>query len=408
VPRQLRVPLYEAMLKCTEPHTEAPDRFITWSAFSIVGAVLKSNVFIKDGLFTLYPNQYIILVSPPGIGKGTAINFSWGLIRETSPNYLVNIVSDRVTAPRILERIAIGWNSAVPQIVNGQVLIGSALDHTCTICSTELRVLTSASDWMLEFLCESWDKNEYEYDTKNKGSAFIKEMCTSLIGATVPDYLRGLDNDTGASIKGGFTSRCLFVFEDTPARYLPFPPPLASSNQSSTILTNIKADLAHIARNLKGEFNYNAEAKIKFEAFLKSIRANSTDDNEPLANFKARIRAHILKLAMVISACRKDALVIDGVDMDTSIMLIKRILVDLEKVFRGSGESELAGSVARVTTYIEKVGMASKKELMKALHRHITIETLDRILYMLDMMGTVIPTVQGKTTYIKHLNGRKP
>src|SRR5215472_13538930 len=188
--RLLNTSIHDALLKCVTPHTEAPDRFITWSAFSIIGAVLKNKAFIKDGLFTLYPNQYIILVSPPGIGKGTAINFAWGIVRDTVPNYIANMVSDRVTAPRILERIANGWNNSIPQLVNGQLVIGHSQDHTCTIYSTELKVLLGASEWMLEFLCESWDRNEYDYDTKNKGSALVKNMCTSLIGGTVPDYLQ--------------------------------------------------------------------------------------------------------------------------------------------------------------------------------------------------------------------------
>src|SRR5215469_11250884 len=139
--RQLKQSIHDALLRCASPYTEAPDKFITWCAFSIIGATLKNHVFIKEGLFELYPNQYIILVSPPGIGKGTAMNFSWDLIRDRNVNPLVNVIADRVTAPRIIERIATGWNSSVPQIVNGQVVIGGSLDHTCTIFSTELQVL---------------------------------------------------------------------------------------------------------------------------------------------------------------------------------------------------------------------------------------------------------------------------
>jgi len=399
MPRQLKLSVYDALLRCASPHTEAPDKFIIWSAFSIIGGVLKNHVFIKDGLYTLHPNQYIVLVSPPGIGKGTAMNFSWGIIREKPVNPLVNIVQDRITAPRILEKIAVGWNSSVPQIVNQQLIIGGAVDHTCTIFSTELQVLTTASDWMLTFLTDTWDRYDYEYETKNKGSSNVKSMCTSLIGGTVPDFIQNIDRNTSLPIKGGFSSRCLFIYADTPARELIFPPPIDSNPQSMALLAAIKNDLEHIAYNIAGEYTYNTEARIKFENFIKANRPDDSSDNLSVRYFKTRVRAHVLKLAMIISASRNDSLIIDGYDMDNSISYIKTVLCDLEKVFRGAGESELAPAIGKVRSFIEKMGMANQKELMRQLHTNITFENLQRVLYTLETAGYVVPITRGKVTY---------
>lgn len=407
MPRQLKVSISDAFLSTAQPHTEAPDRFILWAAFSVIGAVLKNRVFVKDGLYTLYPNQYVILVSPPGIGKGTAINFAWNVVRDVTINPLVNVIPDRVTAPRIIERIAAGWNSSIPKIVNGQVVIGSPQEHTCTIFSTELGVLVGASEWMLDFLCESWDRNKYDYDTKNKGTSNVSNMCTSLIGATVPDYIQDMDRN-GKSIKGGFTSRCVFIFEDKHSRDIPFPPPIESNSVSVNTLALIKNDLEHVAQSIQGEYTYNTEAKLKFQAFIKSVRSTVSDDSDPIAHFKSRIRAHVLKLAMILSASRKDSLVIDGLDMENAIFHMKKVLKDVEKVFRGSGDSELAIASGRVTTYLDKVGAASKKDILHNLHRHITLETLDRVIYMLQHIDMIEAVASGKTTLFKNRNGKGP
>jgi hypothetical protein len=395
VARTLRIPWYEAFLKCASPHTDAPDRFLIWSAFSVIGAAMKNRVHMLDGLYTLYPNQYIILVSPPGIGKGTAINFAWNIVRDSQPNYICNMIPDRVTAPRILERIADGWNSA-PAVVGQQVTLG-AKDHTCTIYSTELRVLVSASDWMLEFLCESWDRNSYDYDTKNKGSSFITDMCTSLVGGTVPDYLRGIDRDSDISIKGGFTSRCLFVYEEKPSKDLSYPPPLSTHPASVQLLRDLSGDLRHIA-TLAGEYALSIEARIKFDAFFRGIRTNTINDSEAIATFKGRIRAHVHKLAMVIAASRHDHLTIEGLDMDNAIGYVAEVLRGIEKIFRGAGESDLSMSTSRVQAFMEKVGACSKREMLKHLHRHMTIDTLDRVLFLLETIGWCHVTTTGKTT----------
>ena len=384
--RLLKKYFHECMLDAVRPHTESPDNFIAWSCFSVIGAVMKRKFFINDGLYTIYPNQYIILVSPPGIGKGTAINFVWHLIREGPPG-MANYIPDRVTAPKIIERIANGWNGA-PRAVGQQLVVGPR-DHSATIFSTELSQLLGASEQMLDFLCEAWDRGEYDYDTKNSGSAFIKGMCTSLIGATVPDHLRNIDKNRNMSIKGGFTSRCLFIYEETASRFILHPPPLKSNATSVKILDDIKNDISHIAQLPDGEFRYTALAQIHFDKYISATRAvaSANSDSEVVQHFKARIRVHILKLAMVLSMSRNDSRVIDDCDMLNAIAYVDKSLQTLEKVFRGSGDSDLAVATGHVQNYVDKVGAASRKEMLKTLYRHMSADTLDRVLYTLTEIG---------------------
>jgi hypothetical protein len=248
---------HEAMQDCARLHTNAPDSFMAWAAFSVIGAVMKRKFFIQEGTFTIYPNQYIVLVAPPSVGKGTAINFNWKIVRDSAPNYIANMISDRVTGPRILERIAKGWNSS-PQIIStpgGVQVVQGSVDHSCTIFSTELSILLGASDQMIDFLCECWDRTDgYEYDTKNSGSAMIKDQAVSLIAGTVPDFIRHIDRDRRMTIKGGFTSRCLFVYEDHPARMILHPPHVSKNKVSQALLDKLKNDAEHISNLPGGEF----------------------------------------------------------------------------------------------------------------------------------------------------------
>ncbi|HEY4799537.1 MAG TPA: DUF3987 domain-containing protein [Bacteroidia bacterium] len=330
------------------------------------------------------------------------------IIKSTAPNEIINIIPDRTTAPRIIERISNGWNSSVPQIVNGQVVIGGALDHTSLIVSTELQVLLTASDWMLTFLTDTWDRHDYEYDTKNKGTHTIKSMCNSFIAATVPNFIQNINKNINLPVSGGFTSRCLFIYADQRARYLPFPPALESNPQSVSIMQGIKNDLQHISYNLKGEYTCNTEARVKFENFLKIVDITNDMDSEPVANFRGRIKTHTLKLAMILAAARKDSLIIEGIDMDNAILYIKAVFKDLEKIFRGTGESELAIPMGKIQTYLEKVGISSKQSMLKHLRNYVTIETLDRCLWLLEYTSVCETSSVGKTTMWRLRNGSKP
>jgi energy-coupling factor transporter ATP-binding protein EcfA2 len=396
--RVLKKPFHESFIDCVSPHTDIPDTFIIWSALSLVGAALKNNVYFQIGTYTLYPNMFIVLVGPPGVGKGASMNILEQMITDTKPNQVVNTLSDRITAERIIERISDGWSTA-PQLKNMQLVLGKN-DHNCLLFSSEIRVLLGASDWMLEFLEEAWSKTTYEYQTKNKGNVAIDNMCCSLLAASVPDFLRNVNREAHMVITGGFSSRCLFIYAENPSKDLPFPEPLKKNLKSKALYDNLILDLQEIG-TLRGEFVIDTGARLRFEAFLRLNRAaSSKDDSEAVANFRARIKAHILKLAMIFSVSRDNSLHISDMDMVNAIAEIQKILVSLIKLFRGAGEGMDAAVTARVQDFIEKYGRVSKKEIFKALHRHLNSpEALDRILYVLEAIGYCTVVNSNKMTF---------
>jgi len=409
VARVLKKAWHESFYDCMEPHTDAPNNFITWSALSLIGATLKNNVYLKIGTYTLFPNQFIVLVAPPGIGKGTAMNMVKGIIDETKPNTLVNTLSDRITAERIIERIADGWQAA-PMIIGSQLSVGK-VDHNVMLFSEELRVLLGASEWMLTFLEVAWSQSTFDYQTKNKGSVSITSMCCSLLAASVPDFLRNVNHEASMVITGGFSSRCLFIYAEAPSKDLPWPQPLEQNPQSKALYDKLVIDLQSIA-SLKGEYRVDTAARIRLETFLSKNRVNAMrDDSEAVANFRARIKAHVIKLAMVLSASRGDSLIISDFDMLNAIAEVNKITLSLEKLFRGAGDSFDAVTTARIQAFVEKVGQTTRSEIMRALHRHIgSFETLDRILTVLIAIGFCQMTLMGKQQVIKHTPGaaRKP
>lgn len=404
--RLLRNSWHEAFAQCVLPHTDAPENFITWAAISLIGAAMKNNVFFEIGTYTLYPNQFIVLVAPPGIGKGTAMNMIEDINKENKPK-LVNTLSDRITAEKIIETISDGWIAPL-KMINNQLVVGNK-DHSCLLFSTELRTLLGASDWMLEFLEEAWSKTSFDYQTKNKGSAFIDNMCCSLLAASVPDFLRNVNRDAHMVITGGFSSRCLFIYAESPSKDLPFPEPLKKNKNSKALYDNLTHDLVEIGA-LRGEFKVDPTARIIFERFLIKSRTDGKDDEiEALANFRARIKAHVLKLSMVLSASRGDSMLISQIDMQNAIAEVSKVTASLERLFRGAGDSIDSVLTARVHSFVEKKGTTSRKEIMRALFRHVgTLDNLDRILFVLETIGYIKKMNGGVNPQYQAVNLKKP
>lgn len=389
--------------------SEAPIQYNIWAAISVISGVLKKNVYLNRGSFNLYPNQYIVLVGPPGVGKGTAIHPAYDFPKRLD---LVNMLSDRITAPRIIEKLAQGFpkipslNGTGP-VPNGTgppagIKLQTFTESACVLQSTELPTLLTSSDWMLQFLCDAWDRNEFSYDTKNKGTNEIKDMCVSLIGACVPEYIRKLNKDATAAINGGFTARTIFVYAEAKARDIVWPESLEDIQGGAQTKTDLEHDLQLISQ-LKGKISFTQGARDQFKKFYEGpIRRPGADDSDVVQHFKTRMHVHVFKVAMAFCAADRDDLIIQEADMLVAIGLLTQVLNNLDKAFRGVGASPLAEATAKIQSFIESKGVCTRKEILQHNHKHVTAEDLDRILTVL----VQIEFIEGKRVGDRYLYTR--
>lgn len=378
--------------------SEAPTSYNVWSALSVVSAVLKKRVWIRRGTYKIYPNQYIVLVGPPGVGKGTAIHPAHAFAKGTTPQ-MANYISDRVTAPKIIEKLSLGFQTT--SVVNGQIVGG--LEASAVLQATELSTFLGSSDWMLSFLCDAWDRGEFEYDTKGKGTHIVKGMCVSLIGACVPEFIRSINKDGATAISGGFTARTIFVFANDKSKSLVWPQGFEDSVKGKALAGDLQNDLEHISK-LGGEFQFTKLGAVEFERFYNNIRIED-EDSDVIRHFKARQNIHVLKVAMCLSAAGRDDLLIDQYEIKTAISLVDGVKQTLDITFRGVGESPLSEATAKVMMYIEKKGICSRSELIKNTYRHCTTEDLDRIIATLTSINFVKGQSQNGSYYYRHITG---
>lgn len=378
--------------------SEAPTAYNVWCAISVISAVLKRHVWLNRGHYKIYPNQYIVLVGPPGVGKGSAIHPAHAFVKESKPN-LANYFSDRITAPKIVEKLASGFQQPV---ITAAGALGTSNEASAIIQAAELSTFLGSSDWMLSFLCDTWDRGEFEYDTKGKGTHLVKDMCVSLIGGCVPDFIRELNKDSGRAISGGFTARTLFIFATEKSKSVVWPMGFDASAAGKQLKQDLFDDLQTISL-IRGEYNWTKTAQVYFERAYHAIKVQD-DDSDVVRHFKARQHVHYMKVAMCLAASSYDQLVIDDYAITTAISLVDNVLSTLDITFRGVGESPLAEATARLQMCIEKKGIISRAQLIKDNWRHVTTEDLDRIIYTLIAIGfTKEETIGGKLHY-RHLS----
>jgi hypothetical protein len=264
--------------------------------------------------------------------------------------------------------------------------------------SSELPTLLTSSDWMLQFLCDAWDRGEFEYDTKNKGSYTVTDMCVSLIGACVPDYIRRLNRDANATVSSGFSARTIFVLGMQKSKALSWGEGFKTNPKLIPIVQGLKARLQNIA-NYTGEMTLDAMARALWDQFyLDHHQSYDPDDTDVYNNFRSRQPIHVIKVAMAISASETDKLIITYDMLQRAIALVQSISEGVDTIFRGVGESDLSAGLGRIETYIERkcntnghggTRTLSYNEILKDNIRFVNHDEIVKILNVLTAIGFV-------------------
>lgn len=380
--------------------SESPITYHLWTAISAISAVLKDNVWIDRGTHKLYPNQFIVLVGPPGIGKSNAIHLVNDFVKNPQNKVpLAHFIKDAITMPKLIEILSKGF----PRVSfnNGHLL--SSTEASCIMQISELPVLLDNNSSITNFLCEAWSRSDYDYSTKNGGVQTINNMCLSIIAACVPNFVKDINKSKGMAISNGLTSRIIFVYGDKKSKSIPFP----ASMSSMGIDIRLANDLEVISK-MHGEFTLTQSASTIYSDKYHDIKPDDTD-SDVVQNFKSRQPSHIMKVAMTLSAASRDDLVIDDNSMTTAITLVDGVSKTLDITFGGVGESSLAQAQDRIKLYIERKGVVSRNEILRDNYRHVTAEDLDRILATLVSIDFIAEFSQGSKRLFKHTaKGQKP
>lgn len=263
---------------------------------------------------------------------------------------------------------------------NGQVHFGK--DSSCLISAAELQVFATASQFTLPIMADLWDCREhpFDYGTKTQGKFIIDKPTVSMLGGSTTEWL--VQSIPHSAVGGGFTRRVNFVYAKARARVLPWPTVRAGS-----IVQDLVEDLRAICQ-LKGEVKFAPDAEPLFEIIYKASDAGDFDD-EATAAYKSSLWAHATKLAMVMSVCESDKLIITKQNMQTAVDAVMDVVKDIGMVFRSVGESSMVHAVDKVLQFIEHKGYCSRADIQRALWRHVSSSDLDVILNTLTSGGMI-------------------
>jgi hypothetical protein len=385
--------------------TESPESYHLWTGLSVLASAVRKNVFLDQRKYLLYPNLYVILTGPAGkMAKSTTIRLGRALLYGVEG---IRWSPDAVSAEELVQIIKKSHDGKQSAI---------------TIHSTELSDLIDLSGIkMVSFLTTIYDSDaKWQRGTKTQGYDDIKNPCVNLLGGTTPSWLaNGLPVD---AVGHGFTSRVIFVFEDTVDEPVPYP-----EESDRGLIDSLIADLDHISR-IEGEFTWdrgegeqpeggaqfhgwepkyeggrivNLEgpawrigAQYVYAYYYRQIFKSVSRDYR-LEGYHWRKRNHVLKTAMLVSIAQSDNLILTGRDVVAAWSLLEGVEAKMIRAFSSVGKYEHASDLERILHNIQETGGMTKDEIYNDNYAAADEGELGRILTMLMRMKKIKVTLSG-------------
>ena len=94
--------LYDKWVRASEGKNEAPVIAHRWSALCVLAALMERRIWIKQGMFKVYPNMYVQLLGEPASKKSTSIKTAKRLLRLTGYD---NFASEKTSMEAFLQSL---------------------------------------------------------------------------------------------------------------------------------------------------------------------------------------------------------------------------------------------------------------------------------------------------------------
>ena len=366
---------------------EAPDSYHLWSAISAVAACLQRKVWLNWGFFNVYPNLYIILVGPPGTRKNTAIDIAMDLIQDIKT---VHFSADCTTGPSLVE--AIKESEAILIFDDGKKMTHCSI----TVVSKEFKLFLKADINMSTWLTDLFDSRKiWTYRTKNKGTYPVEGVWLNLIGGVTPSWFS--HSMAHEAIGEGFTSRILFIVEEAPRK-------LTAHPRLTPIEFRMQEDLIHdlnIIHSMKGEFRLDAEADEWFTQWYEHPKDNPLRLDDRFSGYFARKHIHLLKTAIVVSACISNSQIITLLNMEHALDLIESTENRMVDAFGAAGRSIMSADIDDVMKLLKKYERLSREQILSQIWRDVSPLNVDHVFKTLQEMKLVEiePDGKGKIWY---------
>jgi hypothetical protein len=152
-------------------------------------------------------------------------------------------------------------------------------------------------------------------------------------------------------------------------------------------LEALKNDIDHISR-LEGEFTWGTGAKEEYERIYMEIFYSYPQDYR-LEGFHNRKKTHLLKIAMLLSLCESDDLIIKARDVTSALEFLSSVEVRMPDTFSAMGKYDHASDLDRIWKRIQQEGGMTAMQIFDDYSAVGDVEVIGKIISHLHKAGRI-------------------
>jgi len=322
-------------------HTGSPELFRRWAAISIIAAALERKVWVRTRGSALYPNLYIILVAPPGVGKTMVTSRAGKFIKRLTGHHVAH---SSLTKAALIDNLSESTRHIIREKENPAVVAFNSL----YVCSNELGVLLPAYD--VEFmstLTDLWDCEAYSEKRRTKDRMVeIKKPQLNMLAACQPAYLMNALPE--GAWDQGFTSRAIFAYSGEASFVDIFDEPEDNTEDTEALVEELKG-----IADFYGEMSFTPEAKQMISNWHKS-GCQPVPDHPRLSSYNVRRIAHTLKVMMCMSISQSRSLLITVDHVEAAINTMVEVELYMPEIFKAMNSTSHAKIIEETWHFIFK------------------------------------------------------
>jgi hypothetical protein len=377
----------------------SPERFRRWSALVLIAAALDRRVWtsIRPGL-PLFPNLFVLLVAPPGVGKSTAM-FAAREILETQQQ--VGLSPDSITHERFVALLSERAKELDPE--------SEMPAHRATLAlflSEWGTFLRNPDNDTLAMMAHIYDCKDFSAETIGRGTDYAENLYINILGCCTPAWFA--EGFPPNSYEQGLPTRMHFIYSsemqvaDTPDFEFSADP----TTSGTTIADKFWQRVDKISA-LRGFMPWTQEAGIAFNDW-KQGGFKPLPLDPLLSGYNARRALHAAKIAMIVAVARHpEDLRILLSDLERAWEILFEAEPFMAKALSAAGGNIYQLRVEAIANYVEAKFRETKKavpewEVRQRLGKMIPPQLVKTIIDEM-IMQQVIRAVAGPKAPLRNL-----
>lgn len=317
---------------------EAPEIFHTWAGLSVLSAVIGRRVWINRGSVPpVYCNMYIVLTSPPGTKKTTALMIARDVVEQVKT---IPLAGTTVTKEQIIVTMDTQKDDGACKRVfryNGHPVTFS---HYCIFASEFVNQINAGMNpiGMIDFLTDMWDKKMFSDETKNRGKFMIEHPYLTMLAAMTDKTARNLNDQK--IVSAGMLRRCLFIMGQDSGKDVARPDLIFSERHEQ--LRKLAQEHLKQLEFVSGPFGWTDEASEAWDQiYLKNGMLRRKEKSPLKAEFYQTRPEYIQKVAMLLQLSQNPKeLLLTAPNLRKAEIMVTSVENGVIQLFEGSGRNE--------------------------------------------------------------------